>query len=748
LELGDVRAVQATTCWKVHVAVIAALGWTAMVAPGDASASCASPANEIERENCRPGDPSSVWDIPGAGDLNIQGYATDISVNLGSRVSFKVNTNSSNYRLDIYRMGYYGGQGARKVATVEPSAALPQVQPGCNSNATTGLVDCGNWAPSAHWDVPGDAVSGIYFAHLVREDGTSGESHAVFVVRDDNGRSDLLFQTSDTTWQAYNAYGGNSLYTGTPAGRAYKVSYNRPFTTRGNAPEDWVFNAEYPMVRWLERNGYDVSYSTGVDSDRLGAELREHRAFLSVGHDEYWSAGQRTNVEAARAAGVNLAFFSGNEVFWKTRWEDGHRTLVSYKETHANAKIDPAPGVWTGTWRDPRFSPPADGGRPENALTGQLFTVNDGATTAIQVPAAEGKLRFWRHTSIAGLAAGQTAVLPWGTLGYEWDEDIDNGHRPAGSFRLSSTTVSGAPVLQDHGSTFGPGIATHRMTLYRAPSGARVFGAGTVQWSWGLDAEHDSKFGSVNEAADVRMQQATANLFADMGVQAAALQTGLTRPSCSGDATPPTSRITMMGATTISGTAIDVGGRVGGVEVSTNGGARWHPADGRETWSYTGSPATGQVLSRAVDDSGNLEGATGAWGSCGGADGGSTGGGSSSGGTSGGDKRSEPRARVTSRRVRVSRDGLLKLRIKCTSRAATCKVAVRLRRNRRTIASRRVVIRSGRPRTVHLYLSRSVRRRLALQGALSVTAVASVPDRAGRRTVTRTSIRLLASRGR
>ena len=106
----------------------------------------------------------------------------------------------------------------------------------------------------------------------------------------------------------------------------------------------------------------------------------------------YWSGGQRANVESALDAGVNLAFFSGNEVFWKTRWEASidagatpYRTLVSYKETHAGAKIDPTP-VWTGTWRDPRFSPPADGGRPENALTGTLFMVNDGATTAIRVP--------------------------------------------------------------------------------------------------------------------------------------------------------------------------------------------------------------------------------------------------------------------------------------------------------------------------------------------------------------------------
>ena len=105
------------------------------------------------------------------------------------------------------------------------------------------------------------------------------------------------------------------------------------------------------MVRFLEANGYDVSYFTGVDSDRLGSEILEHKAFLSVGHDEYWSAQQRANVEAARDAGVHLAFFSGNEVFWKTRWENSidasgtpYRTLVCYKETHAGAKIDPSPG--------------------------------------------------------------------------------------------------------------------------------------------------------------------------------------------------------------------------------------------------------------------------------------------------------------------------------------------------------------------------------------------------------------------
>ena len=141
-------------------------------------------------------------------------------------------------------------------------------------------------------------------------------------MRDDLNPS-ILFQTSDTTWQAYNTWGGNSLYVGSPAGRAYKVSYNRPFITRaGETSYDWLFSAEYPMIRWLEANGYNVSYTTGVDTDRRGNLLTNHKVFLSVGHDEYWSGGQRANVEAARNAGVNLAFFSGNEVFWKTRWEN------------------------------------------------------------------------------------------------------------------------------------------------------------------------------------------------------------------------------------------------------------------------------------------------------------------------------------------------------------------------------------------------------------------------------------------
>jgi hypothetical protein len=577
---------------------------------------CDPPVNPVVCENSKPGTPSSVWDIVGDGDLTLQGFSTDVSVNAGQSIGFKVNTTALAFRIDIYRIGYYGGDGARLVDTVNATTAT--VQPACLTDAT-GLIDCGNWSTSATWSVPGDAVSGVYIAKLIRLD-NSGESHIEFVVRHDAGTEALIFQTSDTTRAAYNKYGGNSLYAGNaPVGRARKVSFNRPNDVRRTATEDGFFNAEYPMVRFLEAQGYDVAYQSGVDTDRYGSLLLNHAAFLSVGHDEYWSGGQRTAVEAARAAGVHLAFFSGNEVFWKTRYESSidasptaYRTLVSYKETKDDAKTDPN-AAWTGTWRDPRFTPPADGGRPENALTGTLFLVNAPRADAIQVPATASALRIWRNTAVAALTAGQTATMPDGTLGYEWDADVDNGSRPAGLFRLSSSTIDVSPnKLQDYGSTYGAGSVTHSLTMYRHASGALVFGAGTVQWSWGLDDGHDR----APTPTDPSMRQATINLLADMGVQPATLQSSLLAANPSTDTTAPQSTITPPGAVetgqlvTLAGTASDVGGVVAGVEVSVDNGATWHPATGTTSWTYSWEPSTAGarvVRTRAVDDSGRLE---------------------------------------------------------------------------------------------------------------------------------------------
>jgi Domain of unknown function (DUF4082)/Cadherin-like domain len=619
------------------------------VALGAASSASAAGSNAIVVENQLAGSPQSEWDLSDTGQYSgfgltdpitgqqpsvtnfIEGFADNISVNHGQTINFKINTDAKSYRIDIYRLGYYQGLGARKITTIQKSAA--SVQPTPSTVPTLGLVDAGNWQISASWAVPATAVSGVYIAHLVRQDSVVGANHIPFVVRDDGTRHDIVFQTSDTTWHAYNGWGGPNLYGGAPLNnddRAYKVSYNRPIATRDGVgiaagPQDFVFSVEYAAIRWLEANGYDVCYMAGVDSDRNGAELRNHSIFLSVGHDEYWSGAQRANVEAARAAGVNLVFMSGNEVFWKTRWEPStdpsatpYRTLVCYKESRDNKPIDPNdPSTWTGSWRDPRFSPPADGGRPENALSGTIFQVDSWRADSIQIPYPMTQLRFWRNTSVGATRPGQTASLVQNYLGYEWDESPDNGFRPVGLIHLSSTTLQVGTYLLDYGNNTGTYTATHNLALYRdRSSGALVFGAGTVFWAWGLDANHDT--GQDNTTpTDPNVQQATVNLFADMGVQPQTLQSGLVLATKSTDSTPPVSTINQPGnvmqgqITAITGTATDSGGGVvAGVEVSTDGGATWHPTTGTTSWTYNWwpqSPGTFNILSRAVDDSLNLE---------------------------------------------------------------------------------------------------------------------------------------------
>ncbi|PVY40665.1 DUF4082 domain-containing protein [Pontibacter virosus] len=579
-----------------------------------------SAQNAIVTENAKTGNPSSEWQISGAGDLSIQGFATDISYNKGETARFKIKTSARAFIIRVYRLGFYQGNGARFQGDATVTAALPQSQPNCLTNSSTGLLDCGNWAESASWLIPSTAVSGIYIAKLTRTD-NGGSSHITFIVRDDASTSDLFFQTSDATWQAYNVYGdnnnGKSLYTGS-GGKAAKVSYNRPFITRnggggGGAEEDWLFNAEYPMIRWIEANGYDVTYTTNVDGDRRGNLIKNHRVFLSVGHDEYWSGTHRAHVTAARDAGTSLAFFSGNEVYWKTRWEnsiDGsgksHRTLVCYKEggdgeNTCSGKCDPS-SEWTGLWRSgceyTTGNVLVDGCNPENELTGQIsWELSDAS---LQVPSTYGNLRFWRNTSVSSLSSGQTASFTYGTIGYEWNSEQEQYRStyPNGRIILSSTVINGK---------------THHLSLYKHSSGALVFGAGTVQYSWGLDSNHDRG----NAAPSLAMQQATVNLFADMGVQPGSLRSGLVPASASTDTQAPSTTIAspaegeslpLGSAVTISGTATDAN-VVAGVEVSTDGGNTWRLASGTTNWSYTWTPtASGAatIRSRAFDDSGNM----------------------------------------------------------------------------------------------------------------------------------------------
>jgi hypothetical protein len=455
----------------------------------------------------------------------------------------------------------------------------------------------------------------------------------------------------DLHWQAYNTYGGVCLY-GTfgsrwcdpGAPRSYVASYNRPLVTRDYRAINAPFGAEYPLIRFLEQNGYDVAYQSGLDT-HLARGLVGPQLFISVGHDEYWSGPQRTAVEAARDRGVNLAFMSGNEVYWRIRWGfatgrkpselETHpdmepRIMVCYKDSHATQKLDPVASEWTGVWRDNREINPL-GAMPENSLTGQVYVSDTWANYPIIVPPEYSRHRFWRHTAAADQEhhprskddsgvnerelkdrdARQDAqpgvVLLKGLIGHEFDEDVDNGARPPGLMRLSKTTIDNVVYLQDHSKVFDTGSATHTLTLYRAQSGALVFGAGTCQWSWGLDPCHDSPAGVPPHLANVyvtrvgrdlaapdhSVQQSTVNLFLDMGVPPPATPMGSlviddNAKPCAGKHEPPTSEVNSVRVDTEHGVVVAVGvakvplgagTTVAAVECSTDG-ITWHPADG------------------------------------------------------------------------------------------------------------------------------------------------------------------------
>ena len=342
-------------------------------------------------------------------------------------------------------------------------------------------------------------------------------------------------------------------------------------------------------------------------------------------------------METARDSGLNLAFFSGNEVFWRVRWEENYRHMVVYKESQEKVKKDPMLDEWTGTWRDGRPINPL-GSQPENSLTGTLFTVNAWRHDALEVPHQYSQLRFWRHTSIANISPGGRRVIKPGLLGHEWDEDLDNGHRPPGLVRLSETTVNNLWMIQDYGANYDSGTGTHHLVMYRSVSGSLVFGAGTVQWSWGLDPHHDTvtgipperssptniRLGEDQMGPEADIQQATLNMFTDMGVTpgVVTMGPGLVLPAASTDTSPPVVTRLDTAGDMIHVSAVDTGGRVAAVEFSIGDQSNiWHPAtlsaDGAwtievckqkfsESLGYYFKDGDNNLSIRAIDDSYNI----------------------------------------------------------------------------------------------------------------------------------------------
>ena len=266
-----------TRLLALPVAVILASGLLAIVPAAHVAAqSCANP---IACENQLPGTPQSVWDV-GSNDTYIQGFADPFSVNVGGSINFKIETAASSYSIDIYRMGYYGGDGARLITSItKPNISVSKNQPTCNTNTTTGLVDCGNWGVSATWNVPATAVSGVYFAHIYTP-GSTHENQIPFVVTNNASTSNIVFMTNDETWQAYNDWGGYSLYTWKRHRQSLVLQRPGPWPRRPGelqpafrdafrtpGGQDFFFSMEFPMIEWLEENGYDVSYVSSADVD-------------------------------------------------------------------------------------------------------------------------------------------------------------------------------------------------------------------------------------------------------------------------------------------------------------------------------------------------------------------------------------------------------------------------------------------------------------------------------------------------
>ena len=561
-----------------------------------------------------PARPQSEWDVSGAATPRSRASPPTSASTQGRPSSSRSTrrrpptTSTSTAWATTAATGRAQGRDGHAVG----AAAADASRPAC-TDAATGLIDCGNWAVSASWTVPADAVSGIYFAKLVARPTPAARATSSFVVRDDASHSDVLFQTSDTTWQAYNQLRRQQPVRRRPGHqpgpRATRSATTGRSPPAAPSPEDWVFNAEYPMVRWLEANGYDVSYFTGVDTrPPRRADPERTRCSCRSATTSTGRAQQRANVEAARDAGVNLAFFSGNEVFWKTRWEnsiDGSAHAVPHAgllQGDARQRQDRSRAADLDRHVARPALQPAGRRRPAGERADRHHVHGQRAArrpiTGARRPTASCGSGATPTVAAPGAAADRHAGRP-ARSGYEWDEDLDNGFRPAGLIQLSTTTVDAScSTCRTTAHTYGTGTATHHLTLYRAPSGALVFGAGTVQWSWGLDATHDRGSG----AADPRDAAGDGQPVRRHGRAARHAAAG-TRPPPRRRPTPsrrPSSdhltgrrapRSGRLRRSPITGTATDTGGGVvGGVEVSVDGGT-WHPATGRENWSYSWIPS-------------------------------------------------------------------------------------------------------------------------------------------------------------
>ncbi len=438
------------------------------LAPGANGAHLLAPAgvpkrahhpNAIRAENARPGTTS--WQASSGGDISL--YASQIGVAPGTAVDLHVST-ANRYRLVVYRLGWYGGAGARKVACLPACTADEQGRPQPTPDpselpASVAPPIRAGWPVTDVLHTGADWTSGYYLVEGVLTSGPDAGRVATtfFVVREPRSAhgSRILVQVPVNTWEAYNSWGGRSLYD-FYGPRAYRVSFERPFGDFAQSPMWW----EIQLVRFLEREGADVSYQTDVDTDRDAASLLRHRLVMVAGHDEYWTMGIRNAFDAALATGTNLAFMGSNDAYWRIKYEDGGETIFSYKSLY-----DPNPNLAekTALFREI--------GRPECMLMAVQHSWLKALDHLLDYTVAAAAGDAWLART--GFHPGDTIV---GVVGREHD---------ALNPYPDSCVHRGLEVLfhYDGGGIDQDGDAVR----FTAPSGARVFASGAQRFAWALD---------------------------------------------------------------------------------------------------------------------------------------------------------------------------------------------------------------------------------------------------------------------
>ena len=421
-----------------------------LVVPVRAPAPAPMGAGWVKAENAKAGTTS--WHLVRASrDGAIEGYANVVSAQRGDTVSLYVSTKATTYTVHLFRMGYYGGSGAREVWASPTEAGVVQAAPTVTSR--TQMVEA-RWHKSLEVNVDPTWPPGDYLFRLIGDNGY--DSYIPLTVRDDTSTSALLINNSVTTWQAYNLWGGASLYSGR-RGRADVVSFDRPYLI-GDGSGDFLGN-EFPIVSLIESLGLDISYTTDVDLHEHPELLLQHRAFVSLGHDEYWSTAMRDGVEAARDQGVNLAFFGANAVYRHIRLEPSPLGLDRH-EINYRSRADPIARTdkaeVTVSWREYPVN------RPESSLLGELYQCNP-----VRADFIVAKPDAW---VFAGTDVHEgTKII--GLIGSEYD-----GYEPGMPSPPNVEIVAHSP-LRCRGSA-----GYSDFTYYAAPSGSGVIDVGTNNW--------------------------------------------------------------------------------------------------------------------------------------------------------------------------------------------------------------------------------------------------------------------------